>query len=491
MEDMAVEKALQGAAGMEMPEGFPEGHFRVAAYCRVSTEMEAQQTSIALQKAAYGTLIRDNPDWELVDIYADEGVSGTGAEGRKEFQRMMGDCMEGKIDLIITKSLSRFSRNTLDCIRYIRLAQSHGAQIRFEKERITTGEACSELLLTILAAFAQEESRSLSENVKWSVRKRFQEGDYRWTACYGYRKGEDGGHAVVPEEAEVIRLVFDMYEQGYGSHRIANYVNDRGIPRPRGKGLWDSNLVNEILKNERYEGTMVMQKYFNPTHLEQRAKRNRGELPMYRLEDNHVAIVSKAQFRRAQEIRRMRGVSRYPFSDKLRCPYCGEPLTYRRIPIQECESHLLCENVGCRDFAIRAEPLKAAVLDAYWKVDETDIEELAAAGNTEAAFFLDYKEKHPSFPTVEYFWLDDLVDHMELGMHTYSAGELAHGMGPDDRTLTVFWKCGMKTTVPSGVRRDSQHPRHIAELWDGYLLRYPERHPELAKQAKMRRQAEK
>ena len=194
-----------------------DAKIRVAAYCRISMDSEGQATSIDLQRAVYENMIASNPNWELVEVYADRGITGTVAGKRPEFQRMIADCKAGKIDRIITKSLSRFARNTMDCIGYIRLLQEYGVQVQFEKERITTGETGSELLLTILAAFAQEESRSISENIKWGFRKRFQQGQEKYAALYGYRKGEATNYEIVPEEAEVVRLIFSLYERGWRS----------------------------------------------------------------------------------------------------------------------------------------------------------------------------------------------------------------------------------------------------------------------------------
>lgn len=492
-------------AGLEeqLTDSFPEGKFRVAAYCRISLDSEGQSTSIELQETVYKSMIRQNPDWELADVYTDNGITGTIAKRRTEFQRMIKDCEAGKIDLIITKSLSRFSRNTMECIYYIRKVQECGAQIRFEKERITTGEVCSELLLTILAAFAQEESRSMSENIKWGFRKRFEQGHEKYAALYGYQKGKDTNYEIVPEEAKVVRLIFDMYEVGYGTTAIADYLNQRGIASPReGVKGWDDTRTSYMIRNERYTGDTFMQKYYAKDHLSHKVMKNNGEMKDYYIEDHHEPIIGKKQFARVQKIFAMRnkkdGIGQYPISDSLHCPYCGSVLVRHRLPIQKCETHLCCENVAdhCRKFVIRFKPLEKAILEAYETMDETLLAGLAEKGNREAERFLQMKKQYPAFPQLEYFWMDNLIDHMELGKHTFNESELKAMEGTkriekDDRTLSIYWRCGIKTTVSSGVKRDSQHPRHIAKLWDGFVLRYPDRYMEITKQVLAMKAGEK
>ena len=491
----SIEEAMQHVdLPSELTDELPQGHYRVAAYCRISMDSEGQSTSIELQRAVYQSMIEKNENWELVDIYADNGISGTLAKRRPEFQRMIADCEAGKIDLIITKSLSRFSRNTMDCILYIRKIQAAGAQIRFEKEKITTGEVCSELLLTILAAFAQEESRSMSENLKWGFRKRFEQGQEKYTAIYGYRKGEGTNYELVPQEAEVVRLIFNMYERGYGTTAIAKYLNEQGIPSPReGKQGWDDTRTSYILHNERYLGDTFMQKYHTEDHLTHKILKNKGEIPSYYIEDHHEPIIGRDQFARCQKIFSIRskgdGLGQYPVSDMFRCPYCGSVLIVHRLPIQNCETHLCCENVEgrCRKFAIRLMPIKKSIMATYRDFDMATLDELSRQGNKQADTFLAIKAQHPEFHSLEYFWMNTLIDHIELGPHTYSESEL-QAMPPeerkqkDDRWMAIYWRCGVKTVVSSGVKRDSQHPKHIAELWDNYVMRYPDRYPKVTEQ---------
>ena len=253
--EQAVAQRMDGSAGRRK---------RVAAYCRVSTDNEGQMSSLELQMAAFRTQIELRPDWELVDIYSDEGISGTRVEKRPEFQRMIRDCEAGKIDYIITKSISRFARNTLECLQHIRYLQSLGVQLLFEKENIDTGTAFSEMLLTILAAFAQEESRSLSENAKWGIRKRFEAGIPKRTYIFGYTYDEQGNYVIVPEQAETVRYIFDLYETGrYSMHQIAQKLMAEKRPSAYVNN-WDASHVHCILTNEKYVGDVLMQKRYPP-----------------------------------------------------------------------------------------------------------------------------------------------------------------------------------------------------------------------------------
>ena len=491
----SIEKAMEHAGlSDELACGIPEGHLRVAAYCRISMDSEGQSTSIELQEAVYRQMIQANEDWEFAGIFSDTGKTGTLAKRRPGFQQMIKACEEGKIDLIITKSLSRFSRNTMECIYYIREVQNLGVQIRFEKERITTGEVCSELLLTVLAAFAQEESRSMSENIKWGFRKRFENGHEKYTALYGYRQTEDDNYEIIPEEADVVRLIFNLYETGLGTGAIATELNRRGIPSPRdGKKGWDNTRTSYIIRNRRYTGDTFMQKYYTKDHITHKIMKNNGEYIQYFVENHHEPIVSKKQFERVQKIFAMRsgrdGIGQYPVGDRFRCPYCGSILKRRRLPIQKCETHLCCENAGdgCRKFVIRFKPIEKAILDAYRDFDMGLLSSLKDEGSDAAARFFELKKENPEFSCLDYYWMDDLIDHFELGKHTYSESELKEMTNEDriqndDRWISIYWKCGVKTILSSGVKRDSQHPKHIAELWDGYVMRYPDRYPEVTKQ---------
>ena len=310
-----------------------EEKLRVAAYCRVSTDSDEQETSFETQVEVYEKKIRANPAWEYAGVYTDEGITGTKASKRPGFQKMIKDAENGKIDRILTKSISRFARNTIDCIAYVRHLKELGTTILFEKENIDTGSTYSEMLLTVLAAFAQEESRSISANITWGVRKRFENGQERWAKMFGYRKDFDTGetYIIVEEEAKVVRLIYELYEKGMTTTETGKELEKREIPTPSGGKVWNAALVRSILVNEKYCGDLILQKYVTTDHLTHTFEKNDGEeAPMYYIKDHHKAIVPREQFNRVQKIldcrnKKVNGYDTYPLGDKLRCPYCGKP----------------------------------------------------------------------------------------------------------------------------------------------------------------------
>lgn len=370
---------------------------RVAAYCRVSTDMEEQQGSFEGQVKTYTALIRSHADWELAGIYADEGFSGTNAAGRPQFLRMIKDCEEGKIDLIITKSISRFARNTLECLTYVRHLQNLGVNILFENNNIDTRTAFSEMLLTILAAFAQEESRSISENTKWGIRKRFENGISRWCRLYGYTSEKGVDYTIVPEQAAVVQKIFSLYEHGENIGNIKEYLEKNNIPSPEGKETWERPVILRILKNERYAGDILLQKYLTTDHISHRAVKNAcTEVPAYYIENHHTPIINRKTFDRVQKILEMQSIGtasgrrsgkciQYPFGGLLRCPDCGQPLHQRAVYVQTCRNRTQgwCCEVGedaCRGFVIRSQFVEEAVLEAYRRVDIKAVERKAAEG---------------------------------------------------------------------------------------------------------------
>lgn len=475
---------------------------RVAAYCRVSTPSEEQATSVREQKIVYELEIKNNPDWEFAGIFADEGFSGTKAANRKEFQAMLAACEDGKIDYILTKSISRFSRNTMECINYIRKLKELGVHIRFDKEGIDTGEACSEMLLTVLAAFAQEESHSHSENVKWAKRKRAQQGKELLVPVYGYRKNKEGtNYEIVPEEAEAVRLLFDLYEHGVSVPKIAKELEKRGYPTPAGNTVWDESRLHYMIQNEKYAGDFTIQKYYKKDFLTYRIFRNDGAVPSRYIKNHHEPIISRKQFERCSRIFELKKKAKpeagqYPFGEYLRCPYCGHRLRRRRLDIQNVDTHFCCEGEGaCRKFAIMAIPAEKAILSAYNTVDMEEVKRVAGLKQkrreAEAKKFLRLKEEYPEMKEIHYWWLDDAVASITFGQHTYTATQLAEMPSDlrgkaDDRTITVHWRCGVSTTLSSGVVRDSQDPHHKAELWDSYILRYPDKYPALTEEVRKR-----
>ncbi len=304
---------------------------RVAVYARVSTDHEEQQTSLAAQKDYYAKLIDAHADWTLAGIYADEGISATNTKHRDGFNAMISDALVGKIDLIITKSVSRFARNTVDSLSTIRKLKEHNIECYFEKENIWTFDSKGELLLTIMSSLAQEESRSISENVTWGHRKRFADGkvSFAYSRFLGYDKAPDGSLVINEEQAQTVKLIYKLFLDGLTMHSIANELTKRGLKTPGGRDNWSQSTVRSILTNEKYKGDALLQKSFTVDFLTKKTKTNEGEVPQYYVENNHPAIIEPELFDLVQsEIqRRGKGSSRYSgvtiFSSKVQCAECG------------------------------------------------------------------------------------------------------------------------------------------------------------------------
>ena len=310
---------------------------RVAAYCRVSTEEENQQNSYATQVKYYTDFINQNPNWELVGIFADEGISGTGTEKRAEFNKMIKLCRHHKIDLILCKSISRFARNTVDCLEFVRELKALNVNVKFEKENIETLTATSEFTITLYASFAQAESESISKNITWGIEKSFQEGKVRYMLdqMLGYRFGEDGKPEIVEEEAEWIRVIFKMFAAGHSMGEIATMLTEKKVMRRNGRTNWTRTNVHQILINEKYVGDAILQKSVTVNCLTHQRKKNRNDKAKYYLRDCHAAIIDRDTWdrvhlelaRRSAEAKGRhpgrRFVKKYCLSDLLTCPYCG------------------------------------------------------------------------------------------------------------------------------------------------------------------------
>lgn len=282
---------------------------RVAAYARVSTEFEEQLSSFDAQMDYYTKHIKSNHAWTFVEVYTDEGISATSTKKRDGFKRMMSDALNGKIDLIITKSVSRFARNTVDTLINVRKLKEKGIEVYFEKENIYTMDSKGELLITIMSSLAQEESRSISENVTWGQRKRFADGKVSlpYKQFLGYEKGEDGLPKIVEKEAEVVRVIYKLFLEGKTTSGIAKYITEAKIPTRAGKEIWQQSTVKSILKNEKYKGDAILQKSFTVDFLTKKKKINEGEIPQYYVENSHPAIITPEVFDLAQhEIKKRR-----------------------------------------------------------------------------------------------------------------------------------------------------------------------------------------
>ena len=320
---------------------------RVAAYCRVSTDDEEQLTSYEAQKKYYTDKIMTTKNWTMAGIFADEGITGTSARKRPEFLRMIRQCRQKKIDIILTKSISRFARNTVDCLKYIRILKELGIAIIFEKESINTLETDSEILITLLSAFAQAESESISANVAWGKRQAMREGkvSIQYKKLFGYKRGGDGKPEIIPEQAEVVKEIYERYLAGASINLIKQYLESKQIPNTSGKIVWSTSVIRSILTNEKYCGDVLQQKTFTTDCITKKVVRNTGQLPMYLIENYHKGIVDKKTFEAVQtEIARRaacrspsqknaptgmgRYTSKFALTERLVCGECGT--LYRR-----------------------------------------------------------------------------------------------------------------------------------------------------------------
>ena len=307
---------------------------RVAGYARVSTDSDEQFTSYEAQVDYYTNYIQSRPEWEFVEVYTDEGISALNTKRREGFKRMIADALNGKIDLIVTKSVSRFARNTVDSLTTVRDLKDKGVEVYFEKENIWTMDSKGEFLITIMSSIAQEESRSISENVTWGQRKRFADGKVSipYKHFLGYKKGTDGLPEIVPEEAKIVRDIYRMFMEGMTTCAIANHLTKNEISTPSGKQKWQRQTVESILRNEKYKGSALLQKKYTVDFLQKKMKVNEGEVPQYYVEHSHPAIIVPEEWERVQlELNRRKDDNRRtlcnsPFAGKLICGDCGEIL---------------------------------------------------------------------------------------------------------------------------------------------------------------------
>ena len=311
---------------------------RVAAYCRVSTDNEEQLTSYVNQKKVYTEMIAANPEWCFAGLFADEGISGTQVRFRPEFKKMIDECYAGKIDYIITKSVSRFARNTVECLDYVRILKSRGIGIIFEEQNIDTLKTDSELYLVIYAGFAQSESESISKNVTWTFRKKFEEGQvpFRYSQMLGYRKGTDGSPEIVPEEAVIIEDIFELYLSGKTIREVADIVKNKYPVIPNGKKInFSLGSIQAILTNEKYCGDAILQKTVTIDCITKTRRKNTGEAPMYYVRDNHPAIIDRDKFNRVQTEMVSRTTKR-PQSNKTTLTSQGKYSKYALTDVMIC-----------------------------------------------------------------------------------------------------------------------------------------------------------
>ncbi len=325
-----------------------ERRLKVAAYCRVSTDQEEQESSYEAQIGYYTEKINSNSEWQMAGIFADEGITGTQTKKRPEFLKMIRLCRQGKIDMILTKSLSRFARNTVDSLKYIRDLKALGIAVIFEKENINTLETDTEMVLTIMSCFAQAESESISKNVSWGIRQSFKNGNVpmQYARLLGYRKGDDDKPEIVPEEAEIVKEIYRLYLEGMSLNMIVDRLNEKGLKTKGSNAPYRKEVIQRILTNEKYTGDALLQKTYVTDCITKKTRKNNGELPMYLVKNHHEPIISRSDFNRVQEEMARRSAKRsiadkltkteqgkysakYALSELLICGECGSH--YRRV----------------------------------------------------------------------------------------------------------------------------------------------------------------
>lgn len=345
---------------------------RVAAYCRVSTEQEDQKESLEAQREHYDSWIRLHEEWECAGVFYDFGISGTKANTREGLQALLYECRIGRIDYVLTKSISRFSRNTSDCLSLVRELLSYNIPIYFEKENIDTGSMESELILSILSSMAQDESESISKNVKWTVQQRMEAGTFVFGYLpYGYTRDENGNMVIEPEEAEIVRLIFTSVLNGMGTYKIAQMLDRKKVPTRKGE-KWSGSTIKGILTNEKYYGAAAFQKTYTDSNFKRH--NNHGEVDSFIAEDHHEAIISKEVFDRAQIMLQKHidehGIvkdigkyhNKYPFSGRIICGECGDKFkrqTQSAGIAWACTTHLYHKE-ACSMMFIKDEAIKAA-----------------------------------------------------------------------------------------------------------------------------------
>ncbi len=359
--------------------------FRVAAYARVSSEKDAMRHSLAAQVSYYSNLIQSHPGWQYAGVYADEPVSGT-KDSRVEFQRLLTDCRAGKIQMIITKSISRFARNTVTLLETVRELKNLSIDVYFEEQNIHSKSADGELMLTILASYAQEESRSVSENMKWRIRKAFEKGEIMcWRFMFGYRISKEKGIEIDPEEGPIVREVFRRIAGGASLNSVVCWLNRNEYFGALG-GKWQTPRLREMLSNEKYTGNALLQKRYVNNHLEKKLLPNRGELPQYYATETHPALIDPETFAAVQQrladiaekaVNRRKPKAMNEFSRIIRCPHCGKNFrrtNTRGIPKWVCPTYYTEGKANCQSKRIPEATLRKTIGTALnidpWNPDE-------------------------------------------------------------------------------------------------------------------------
>lgn len=360
----------------------------------MSTDQEEQLSSYENQVNYYRDYISKHEDYELVDIYADEGISATNTKKRDAFNRLIQDCRAGKVDRILVKSISRFARNTLDCIKYVRELKELGVGVTFEKENIDSLDSKGEVLLTILSSLAQDESRSISENATWGIRKKFERGEVRvnTTKFMGYDKDENGRLIINPGQAETVKFIYEKFLEGYSPESIAKYLNDNEIPGWTGKANWYPSAIQKMLQNEKYKGDALLQKTFTVDFLTKKRVQNDGQVNQYYVENSHEAIIDKdtwelvqLELARRKDFREEHQLKAYiiqnddnPFTTKVFCKACGSAFGRKnwttsrgKRKVWQCNNRYRIKGqIGCLNNHIDEEMLEKAFMKAVGLLQE-------------------------------------------------------------------------------------------------------------------------
>ena len=376
---------------------------RVAAYCRVSTKQEDQLNSYDVQRRAYTDKINGEPGWTMVGIYADKGITGTSIKKRDDFNKLMRHCKQGKVDMIITKSVARFARNTLDCLKHTRMLKEYNVDVYFEEQGIHSIQPGSEFYITIYGSIAQSESENISANVRWGKAQSAKEGNvpFQYKRFLGYRRGSDGKPEIDPDQAVVVKRIYERFLAGDSLATIANDLNTDGIPTPSGIGQWQRGTIESILTNEKYKGDAILNKTYIRDCLSKKVMINNGERPKYYVENNHPAIIDSATFGRVQEEmarrcgkRKVKQVgtkteqgrysSKYALTELLICGECGTP--YRRCTwaangkkkvVWRCINRLDYGKKYCHDSpSIEESVLQEAIMNAVLQTAKQNVEVL-------------------------------------------------------------------------------------------------------------------
>ncbi len=453
MEQAVREKRIRIIPATKEPQtaGRPSGRkLRVAAYCRVSTDSEDQLTSYTAQKEYYTQKIEENPDWELAGIFADRGITGTSMKKRAEFNRMIAACKRGRIDMILTKSLSRFARNTVDCLETVRILRARGIGVHFEKEGIDTLTESGEFMITLFSGFAQAESESIRNNVIWGILKSREAGNvpFQYTKLLGYRRGADGNPEIDQSEAEVVRRIYRRYLDGASIFGIQKELERDHVPTVTGVKQWSWQTIRNILINERYMGDALLQKTYTVDCISKEVRKNNGEFPMVYVENNHPAIISRDMFYRVKAEMTRRASKRkvmqksgkteqgkysakYALSELLVCGECGTP--YKRCTwarngkkriVWRCISRLefgtkYCHESPTLDEA-RLHRAVVAALNEYGAIRaevKAGVLELAGLaqshGEGDAVSLLELKQRLDALTAEQALLLDEILEDMD------------------------------------------------------------------------------